>query len=761
MRTRPRAPPAGFGMGRTMGSFAPRAGGALRPLVVVIALATVLAGLFVAAGPVRGALNSLDVAPGQYTGTNVYVPSETLRITVRADSGDVYDVEVFHWVFPFGTRTSRATFNDQSIPGSGERTLTWTIPESEQDSPWYWVGVFDRGYFEGGSGTPLAVYRFTIRGYTFSVWTDRASYLPGDTVRVSWAALQIKDGGPAPAGVGEIQVWDDAARSLITPRRYLFNASTGSFTFALDTGADPDLDANLQGWFNDTLANRMGTDGGTFDIDYLGVLLSVGGPYPPGGIVTVDVWAKITDFPGSPFSFEPGAAGARVNVTISDATTGNPTTYGARDLLTASDGRASHVFQLALAPTTGTYDVQASVTAHGVLTAATSDTFDVQGTTRIEIQLTLDRSEYVSGETARASVAVSPAGNFTYAWVVDDSTTASVYLTQAGGGSALSYDIRGDFTGWLDFEVTVNDGQGTTEFRRVTVRVALGYLAVSVAPFQFNAGETIVATFSLRSVVMTSPTYFVEVRADGTDVVDSGNLTGTSFSFHTPTPSAGYYEFRVTASDRGRAVTGTAGAFRLAGFALSITLDKPSYLPGETIRIGYTITALGTAALPGSFSFAYILLGSSVATAASNSPTGELTLRVPPSANEGELILLVQESSTGSQAYETVRIGSTNPLWATEIAGIPTFALLLGLLVALLVVVVLFLWRRVGAGAGPAMPRATKPTPPPPPAGPERRPPTTPMSVGCKNCGAIIEMTTSKRPIEVMCPSCGETQLVT
>ncbi|MGQ0798050.1 MAG: hypothetical protein ACT4OI_09365, partial [Methanobacteriota archaeon] len=98
--------------------------------------------------------------------------------------------------------------------------------------------------------------------------------------------------------------------------------------------------------------------------------------------------------------------------------------------------------------------------------------------------------------------------------------------------------------------------------------------------------------------------------------------------------------------------------------------------------------------------------------------------------------------------------------WTTEVAGIPTFAILLALLVALLIVGFLFLWRRMAGGMG-ARPSAEKPTPPPPPAGPERRPPTTPMSVPCKNCGATIEMTTSKRPIEVMCPSCGETQLVT
>jgi len=33
-------------------------------------------------------------------------------------------------------------------------------------------------------------------------------------------------------------------------------------------------------------------------------------------------------------------------------------------------------------------------------------------------------------------------------------------------------------------------------------------------------------------------------------------------------------------------------------------------------------------------------------------------------------------------------------------------------------------------------------------------------SVSCPNCGAAIEVGTSKRPIEVMCPKCGTSQMV-
>jgi len=35
------------------------------------------------------------------------------------------------------------------------------------------------------------------------------------------------------------------------------------------------------------------------------------------------------------------------------------------------------------------------------------------------------------------------------------------------------------------------------------------------------------------------------------------------------------------------------------------------------------------------------------------------------------------------------------------------------------------------------------------------------MSINCRRCGKPVDLSTSRRPIEVMCPSCGETQVVT
>src|SRR5439155_1673146 len=83
----------------------------------------------------------------------------------------------------------------------------------------------------------------------------------------------------------------------------------------------------------------------------------------------------------------------------------------------------------------------------------------------------------------------------------------------------------------------------------------------------------------------------------------------------------------------------------------------------------------------------------------------------------------------------------------------------LSVLFLVLLVAVIGLWKRLGGGFGLL---GGKAVPPPPPAeGPVPTSPTSPMSITCRRCGKPIDLSTSRRPIEVMCPSCGETQVVT
>src|SRR5207247_285945 len=216
---------------------------------------------------------------------------------------------------------------------------------------------------------------------------------------------------------------------------------------------------------------------------------------------------------------------------------------------------------------------------------------------------------------------------------------------------------------------------------------------------------------------------------------------------------------------------------------MSLRLDRGDFTPGDAITASYSVTS--HVILRPSYdyqvadsSLTIVLSGNTNNTTFSfrtPAPAASRTYRFLVTAREGTntsgaQVTIAQATGwllgatfdrasymPGTPIGPTLHIGTTNALWSTDIGGVPLFAVLLGLLFILLLVAVLGLWRRVGGGhlMGP---RAAPP--PPPPGGTTQAPTTMPMSVICSHCGKSIDLTTSKRPIEVMCPSCGETQTV-
>src|SRR5438093_212714 len=239
-----------------------------------------------------------------------------------------------------------------------------------------------------------------------------------------------------------------------------------------------------------------------------------------------------------------------------------------------------------------------------------------------------------------------------------------------------------------------------------------------------------------------------------------GRIVNTTFSFRTPAPASRTYRFLVTAREGTNTSQAQLTIAQAAGWVLGETFDRASYTPGDSIHAHLAVTPRSTAALPLQFTWTLSLGGfggSPSVSAITTVPEVDLTLPIPRGVGTGELVVIATESSTGTAIGHTLHIGTTNALWSTDIGGVPLFAVLLGLLFILLLVAVLGLWRRVGGGhlMGP------RAAPPPPPPGDTTQAPTTmPMSVICSHCGKSIDLTTSKRPIEVMCPSCGETQTV-
>ncbi len=393
---------------------------------------------------------------------------------------------------------------------------------------------------------------------------------------------------------------------------------------------------------------------------------------------------------------------------------------------------------------------------------ASASVGDSPAPTALTVTLVLDKASYLSGDNATATAIVyrTPAPtNYTYAWRVEN-FFGGLLASLSNGTSTSTYPIPLTFEGIIRFRVTVTDTQGGTAAAARTANVAFGYVALTLDRSEYNPGDRITASFSLVSHAITNPTWdYVVTDAQGTSVL-VGNTSAGFFVFGVPNPSSRAYTFTVTASASGGSANAVLTIAQAGGFVLSLTTDQASYNPGDTVHVHLTVTARGTSTLPSQFRFTVSLLGTAGATAISTSPQADLSLVVPAGTGPGNLLLFAFEANTGASLYQTIQVGpSSGTFWSGAIGGVPIYAALLGALFVLLLIAVLALWVRTGGGF--LKPRGPPGPPAPPAEGPTRAPAATPMTVTCRHCGKPIDLSTSKRPIEVMCPSCGETQLVT
>ena len=726
-----------------------------RLLVVALAIVMVatvgLAAIPTARGNFTG--NGATLAPGKYTGTNTYVPGESIQITLTATPGDSIDLLIQN-----ASGTPSASITGLVIPTSGQRIVSWTVPGTWPDGFTYSVQARDT------TSAQTRTRAFAIETYNLNTWTDRSAYLPGDSVTVSWSATLIQDGSPAPAGVGALQVLDTAGANLLPIPQWNFTASQGNYTFALGGSLTPGTRGWVYTWFNSTDGLRQTAGLNTFLVNNLGVLVVVQrATYAPSDVVSVSIYTRVTPNPANTHTNDPIAPNIPVSVNVTDLATASVVAgYSATGLVSDANGFLNYVFQLAATPTTGNYEVDATATAHGVLSATSSDTFNVQATASLSVQLSLNKLQYVSGDTVQATAQVFSTGTptLTYTWTVWDSATGNILANLAGGGTTYSFAIPTTYQGTLSVSVLVNDGNGTTAYASTSTHVAFGYLALTLDKSQFNPGDPITASFSLQSNVIVNPTYYWEVVDFGGATAAAGSTTGGSATFQTPNPASRQYTFTVTASRDGRTAQASQSATQVGGYFLSISLDRSSYNAGDTMTITYNLANRGTAVLPAQYHFYVSLFGVAYKYVDTTSNTGTLQMTVPAGTPTGDLILYVAEGNTGASIYNIVHVGPVNPLVA-DVAGVPLFDILIFLLFLVLLLAVVLLWRRTGMGRAPPSGETGKPsTPPPPPPPSQQGQAAGPMTVACKHCGASIEITTSKRPIEVMCPSCGETQVV-
>ncbi|MGI0148468.1 MAG: hypothetical protein ACREDF_02900, partial [Thermoplasmata archaeon] len=130
------------------------------------------------------------------------------------------------------------------------------------------------------------------------------------------------------------------------------------------------------------------------------------------------------------------------------------------------------------------------------------------------VTVVLDKASYLFGDTVIANAIVyrtpGPA-NYTYTWTVRDSI-ARIVNTTSNGTARFAYLIPLNYSqDFLGLEATVEDGAGLTVTGRQDVSVSIAAMALRLDRGEFSPGDTITATYSVRSHVIVHPTYDYEV----------------------------------------------------------------------------------------------------------------------------------------------------------------------------------------------------------------------------------------------------------
>lgn len=740
-----------------------------------------------AQAPLLGGAAGFSVTQGLYSHPGLprhpylYVPGETLTFQLTSDTaGEVYDAPIIVQ----STGQILQANNNVTIPPGLTLTLTYTIPVyapptslSLPDGPDYAIEIGNANYIESGRlfFNRLRIRTFAVQMYEIRVETDRSAYLGGDDVIVTWSANNLKDGSLAADGFGQLWVYDALGASLITPGLQPYVAASSSFQFRLPDLADPRWDGIVDTWFNDTASNptRFQRAFANFDIDSLGVIADVTpNQYAPGGIVTTDVTTLVSFDQTNPSLFDPPEPGINVDITVWEVPPTGPAVehsqYARSGLVSDAHGGLTYVFKLddtvLGASTSKNFEVRANAShRNGIWRWEDRDTFTVSLAAGFSMVLQFNQDEFQADDTATVTaVVMPPTPGLTYIFEVRDTTSAFCTPAFPNGGllatdtrntNQYSYQIPQNFEGAVCFRVTADDGAGNQVTSARQFSVVFGWLLVNSDRREYKAGETLTISWILESNRITNPQYFYEViDADG-NLVDSGAPgSARTFTFPVPTPASRSYAFFVTATQDGRAITGGVTVSEVQGFFISITFDRSSYAPGDTMSIQYTITPRGAQALPSTFVLSFGLVNGPSRVVSTANPSGGLSYVVPTGIDEGNQMFWIFEGNTGTYAEELVGVQGG---FGALVAGISLFDLFL---LFLTVVLFLMLWRRgVLGGMGPKAP--TEPAPPSR-MEPVRASPATPMMVTCRSCGSPIEITTSKRPIEVMCPKCGNTEMV-
>jgi predicted RNA-binding Zn-ribbon protein involved in translation (DUF1610 family) len=697
---------------------------------------------------------------------DVYVPGQTVNINVTVQWNNKINVNISKindtWINQ--TLTDYSWNVDYVIPEStavGRYTIwvnqTWPNWQIKIINP---AAYFDVGYF------------------TLDVSTDKEVYLPGEQAKISWLARSVVDKSIADVDLQWNMEYIDGLTGVKKWSNSTSPYSDSPFTLTLPSQANINNEIKINATM--TQANKSASSTKWIYLGYLSTTVTTDkASYKPGEVVIVTANVDVQD--ESSWRNAPEA-----NATVAFKMynmTGVLEPVNISSVNTDASGTAQVTFTIpANQKAENGYKIVGTTTILGFSDIA-SATIDVEQL--LDVTVLTDKLLYTSGENMVVNVKILQNGvkvdpdSIEY-WIEFDSGIQTTHVISITNATSFVIQVPVGQRGDADVEVIVSVDGKTYDQSSNTFKVVPLILALGASKLTYYPGDTI--TFTVT--VVGSSTGFT-LRYDIWDVdnspVQNGPLTLTSGSatftlaISATDPSSGYKVRVIADNGAGVEVDDTINVELIADYLIDMKIltgpasASGAYMAGQELTISFKITKMSSElenlsvikatvslwAAVGSMPIYPILYGEAKTF---TTMTGELKIILPQELTNGQYVIMLDITNVG-QEMQALSVDSNAGGWNSNIMGGLSLSDLM-IMILLIIVIIMMVWPMIkgrkpaSAAAGTSSAAASKPAE----AKQESYAPKS--TVACTNCGSPIEVSTSKRPIEVMCPKCGKSQMV-
>ena len=697
----------------------------------------------------------------------VYAPGENVTMTITLD----YDDKVNITIWPVNVSWNNRQLTDYVVE------ITWTIPDDIE------TGTQTIYVNESSDNSPINWWTITISYFTFEMNADRelaagwwGTYLPGETVNVEFKAYGVPNQERIYADSIELNVTYTDAVTWDAEWEILEYDMTNATWFDFEI---PNLALISMGWWGADIVVHAKvfvgdynlTDTIWIDLDTLTTTITQINPttVAPGGSTLVSVLAEADDSP---------IPDADVTIMLEDGV-GNIVGTPIDNLTTNLMGRAST--QVVVPDTVEPGSWLNLVAEISKLDQKDKDSGTILVMSLWTIDVTTDKTEYLGGETIDVEIeilqnGVSQEPDYVEYWI---QSTSGVYLSHIWVAEETSLEVIApedvDATAIVAVVAYLNDGetilyQNSNQFTITTL-----ILTVSASKLQYNPGDTIKFEVYADGALAEYAFSYSIWDDDGVAIAEGESLTlnedgRDTFELEVPEdePSTSYDVLVI--ADNGMGIVKTVELtldMLFDDYMIHVWIKTApayyqmnAYAPGQTITVAFEIVPQRDSVPDMPYVTAKVTFNGWVQGEQKTftGMSGELKITIPENTATNMYPVTVQIAGLGTET-QTIWVSANASGWDKTVGGLNAASwVMIALMIVVIIMLLLIMMRSWGGSAAAMAGAEPKPAEPRKEEAPKEYQPKA--SVSCPNCGAAIEVGTSKRPIEVMCPKCGTSQIV-